>query len=231
MSTTTTTERRRDSVPPPGISHVCTEAVDGRIKETVSTYYDHFTQSGDHEEDFDYKSRNEKASDISQSFYDLITPFYEYGYSQSFHFAPVHDGKSVDECISEYEHEIAKTLNARPGMKILVSSGGGYILVTCSALWASGSGPTGSVMLVLRETLCAHAFRMCMLSRVDMLREVRVVLTLLWIISVARSGASVIPGVAIVSAAIWTWPQNFLLFIRTDDGSFTMPMQYGHIII
>ena len=51
-------------------------------------------------------------------------------------------------------------------------------------------------------------------------KNLRVVLTLLWVISVACSGASILPS--IVSAAIWTWPQNFLLFIRTDDGSFTV---------
>ena len=128
MSTTTITERRRDALPPPGIADVCKKAYDGRIKENVSTYSDHFSQSGDHEEDFDYKSRNEKTGDIVQSFYTLVTDFYEYGYGQSFHFAPVLDGKTFDECISEYEQEIAKTLNARPGMKILVSSRGRYTL-------------------------------------------------------------------------------------------------------
>ena len=51
-------------------------------------------------------------------------------------------------------------------------------------------------------------------------KNLRVVLTLLWVISVACSGVSIHPS--IVSAAIWTWPQNFLLFIRMDDGSFTV---------
>ena len=49
-------------------------------------------------------------------------------------------------------------------------------------------------------------------------KNLRVVLTLLWVVSVACSGASILPS--IVNAAIWTWPQRFLLFIRTDDGSF-----------
>ena len=37
--------------------------------------------------------------------------------------------------------------------------------------------------------------------------------------------ASIIPSV--VRSAIWTWPQNFPLFIRTDD---MVPLLYGHII-
>ena len=36
---------------------------------------------------------------------------------------------------------------------------------------------------------------------------------------------------SIVSAAIWTWPQNFLLFIRTDDGSFTVATNYRTLFL
>ena len=115
-----TAEQRRD-LPAPGIANVCQKPYDGKIKENVSSYCDHFAQSGEHEEDFDYESRNEKAGDIATSYYTLVTDFYEYGYGPCFHFAPVPDGKSYNDCISDYEHEIASTLNARPGMKILVS--------------------------------------------------------------------------------------------------------------
>ena len=34
---------------------------------------------------------------------------------------------------------------------------------------------------------------------------------------------------SVVSAAIWTWPQNFLLLIRMDE--MAPPTIYGHIII
>ena len=47
----------------------------------------------------------------------------------------------------------------------------------------------------------------------------------LWVISVTCSGASIFSSV--VSAAISTWPQNFLLFIRTDD---MVPLLRPHII-
>lgn len=117
-ATTTVTEIPREK---PGISTVCREPFNGEIEDNVVTYSDHFAQSGDKEEDFDYKARNEKTGDIVQNFYTLVTDFYEYGYGLSFHFAPVYDGKTLDECIADYEDELAKTLNARPGMKILVS--------------------------------------------------------------------------------------------------------------
>jgi sterol 24-C-methyltransferase len=112
-----TTESRE--LPAPGIANVCKKPYDGKIMENVSSYCDHFSQSGEKEEDFDYKSRTEKTGDIVRSFYTLVTDFYEYGYGPCFHFAPVPDGKSFSECLAEYEHEIARTLNAGPGKKIL----------------------------------------------------------------------------------------------------------------
>lgn len=104
----------------PGIANVCKKPYGGKIRENVSLYNNHFSKTGEREEDFDYKSRSEKTNDIVQSFYTLVTDFYEYGYGPSFHFAPVHDGKTFEECIHEYEHELGRTLKARPGMKLLV---------------------------------------------------------------------------------------------------------------
>ena len=115
----------------PGIANICKKAYDGKIRENVSLYNDHFAKKGDREEDFDYKSRREKTNDIVQSFYTLVTDFYEYGYGPSFHFAPVPDGKTFEECIRDYEHDIARTLNARPGMKILVRSHSLHLICVC----------------------------------------------------------------------------------------------------
>ena len=110
----------RGEVAAPGIATMCKKPLDGKIQETVTSYSDHFAEKGEKETDFDYKSRNEKSSDIARSFYTLVTDFYEYGYGECFHFAPVPDGKTFDECIVDYECDIAKDLKARPGMKILV---------------------------------------------------------------------------------------------------------------
>lgn len=114
------TDKRRDELPAPGIANICKKAYDGNVKDNVVRYSDHFSQSGEREEDFDYKTRREKTNDIVKYFYTLVTDFYEYGYGSSFHFAPVPDGRGFEDCLRDYEHEIARTLNARPGMKILV---------------------------------------------------------------------------------------------------------------
>ena len=121
MSSTVTETPAAHGVPAPGIATVCHKPYDGNIQENVTRFSSHFSKSGDREEDFDYKTRNEHAKDIVTNFYTLVTDFYEYGYGPSFHFAPVPDGKGFEDCIRDYEHEIAQSLNARPGMKILVS--------------------------------------------------------------------------------------------------------------
>lgn len=104
-----------------GISDVCKTAYGGKVRENVAHYSQHFSKTGEREEDFDYESRTEKTGEIAQSFYTLVTDFYEYGYGPSFHFAPVQDAQSLEECLLHYEQEIARTLKARPGRRILVS--------------------------------------------------------------------------------------------------------------
>ena len=45
-----------------------------------------------------------------KAFYDLITDFYEYGWGQSFHFAPMKNGASFDDCLAAHQHFLAKPL-------------------------------------------------------------------------------------------------------------------------
>ena len=121
MATDDSCERRTFTEDPSIVSTERKQFV-GKTGENLVSCSDRFARAGLKEEDFDYHTRNEKTTDIAQSFYTLVTDFYEYGYGESFHFAPVKDGLSFSECIADYEREIAKTLNARPGMKILVSA-------------------------------------------------------------------------------------------------------------
>ena len=91
----------------------------GRIQENVTRYETHFEQQEDSEQQ--QKKRIESSKEIANSFYDLATDFYEYGYGRSFHFAPVFDGQTLAECIAEYQKAVSRTIQAKPGMKILVS--------------------------------------------------------------------------------------------------------------
>lgn len=52
-------------------------------------------------------------------YYDLVTDFYEYGWGQSFHFAPRRRGESLRESILRHEHHLALRLGLGPGMTAL----------------------------------------------------------------------------------------------------------------
>ena len=82
----------------------------------------HFTSFYDKKADQRYQEREQNAPELVQSFYTLVTDFYEYGYGECFHFAPLYDNMSMEESIHQYEVDIAKTLQAKPGDTILVSA-------------------------------------------------------------------------------------------------------------
>jgi len=56
---------------------------------------------------------------ITDTFYNLVTDFYEYGWGDSFHFAPRYRGESFKESIARHEYYLAKKLNLNPGEKVL----------------------------------------------------------------------------------------------------------------
>ena len=52
-------------------------------------------------------------------FYILVTDFYEYGWGQSFHFAPRRKAESLAGSIARYEQFVSQVLKLRPGMRVL----------------------------------------------------------------------------------------------------------------
>jgi sterol 24-C-methyltransferase len=75
----------------------------------------------------DYTSLHEAASEernsnyaaMARQFYDLATDFYEFGWGQSFHFAPRLRKESFRASILHYEQRVGQALNCRPGMSLL----------------------------------------------------------------------------------------------------------------
>ena len=84
------------------------------VVDSYSRYYSSFSEEKRRE-------REENSRQITESFYELVTDFYEFGYGQSFHFGPVFEGKSNEECIELYEREVSRALNVKPGDRVLVS--------------------------------------------------------------------------------------------------------------
>ncbi|MCS6914499.1 MAG: methyltransferase domain-containing protein [Myxococcales bacterium] len=52
-------------------------------------------------------------------YYDLATDFYEFGWGQSFHFAPRSRGESLAASLVRHEHFLALRLGLRPGMRVV----------------------------------------------------------------------------------------------------------------
>ena len=64
--------------------------------------------------------RDERKSDyqnFANTYYDLVTDFFEYGWGQSFHFAPRAANESFAASIARHEHYMAHRLGLGPGMK------------------------------------------------------------------------------------------------------------------
>ena len=92
------------------------------VQENVKRYIKQFERGKEKSErETKRKERIRNVTDISNNFYTLVTDFYEYGYGRSFHFAPVLSASSsLQECVVAYEREIARTIKANQGMKLLV---------------------------------------------------------------------------------------------------------------
>ena len=60
--------------------------------------------------------RKEGYREFENTYYDLVTDFFEYGWGQSFHFAPRAANESFAASLARHEHYIAHRLRLAPGM-------------------------------------------------------------------------------------------------------------------
>lgn len=70
-----------------------------------------------HEDDLD--QRNTAYTTLVNSYYELATLFYEWGWGQSFHFAYQLKGESFKEAIARHEYYLAGRLGVKQGDKVL----------------------------------------------------------------------------------------------------------------
>ena len=69
--------------------------------------------------DADIEARKHAYDIMVDHFYDLVTDFYQFGWGNSFHFAPRRKKESLKASIVRWERYLADELGARPDMKIL----------------------------------------------------------------------------------------------------------------
>jgi sterol 24-C-methyltransferase len=67
----------------------------------------------------DVDTRKSKYMAMVNDYYNLVTDFYEYGWGQSFHFAPRFKNETFAASIARHEHWLAAQLRLRPGMTVL----------------------------------------------------------------------------------------------------------------
>ena len=67
----------------------------------------------------DMSARRGAYMTIVNDYYDLVTDFYEFGWGQSFHFAPRFSGEAFPASLARHEMSLAHRLGLKPGMKVL----------------------------------------------------------------------------------------------------------------
>ena len=65
------------------------------------------------------EGRREQYRSLVNHYYDLVTDFYEFGWGQSFHFAPRRRGESFKASMLRHQHYLAERLSLKPGMQVL----------------------------------------------------------------------------------------------------------------
>ena len=69
--------------------------------------------------DANSERRKERYQSLVNNYYDLATDFYEFGWGQSWHFAPQRRGESFKASLLRHERFLADRLSLRPGMQVL----------------------------------------------------------------------------------------------------------------
>jgi sterol 24-C-methyltransferase len=94
------------------------------LKRSVETQHvesrtDEYLGYHDEESGGDLGARKANYTRMINAYYDLVTDFYEYGWGQSFHFAPRHRGESFPASIARHEMYLAHRIGLGPGKRAL----------------------------------------------------------------------------------------------------------------
>ena len=81
------------------------------VKPTVDGYTEIY--------DAGLERRKEHYRSFVNRYYDLVTDFYEFGWGQSFHFAPRRRGEGFKASLLRHQHFLAERLSLKPGMRVL----------------------------------------------------------------------------------------------------------------
>jgi len=91
------------------------QATKSNTEATITNYNDIFDETDGEKID----ERKAHYMQVVNQYYDLVTDFYEYGWGESFHFAPRYNGEAFLASVARYETYLAYRLNLQPGMTCL----------------------------------------------------------------------------------------------------------------
>lgn len=83
----------------------------GAIESTVKEFTDNFREGTG-----SLEGRKKNYATMVNHFYDLVTTFYEFGWGQSFHFAPRKTWESFETSIRRHEMFLAHNIHLYEGM-------------------------------------------------------------------------------------------------------------------
>ncbi|MGB8332739.1 MAG: methyltransferase domain-containing protein [Polyangiales bacterium] len=86
-----------------------------RVGHTIREYMGFFDESNGG----GIEARKAQYVKMINSYYDVVTDFYEHGWGQSFHFAARSKSESFEASLARAEHYVALRLGLRPGMTAL----------------------------------------------------------------------------------------------------------------
>jgi len=90
------------------------------VSSSIKDYDSYFSYRGDMSKDAKkQESREKDVLKLVNHYYNLVTDFYEYGWGQSFHFAPRFEGETFNESIARHEYYLASRIQAKPGQVLL----------------------------------------------------------------------------------------------------------------
>jgi 24-methylenesterol C-methyltransferase len=87
-----------------------------KVKDNYTQYWSFFRRP---KETASTAAAAEKVPAFVDTFYNLVTDIYEWGWGQSFHFSPSVPGRSHREATRLHEQRVADLIEARPGHRIL----------------------------------------------------------------------------------------------------------------
>jgi len=108
------------------------------VSKRVGNYADLYQKPGGSEETAIQK-RKENYASLVNDFYDLVTTFYEYGWGQSFHFAPRKSWESFETSIHRHEMYLAHRIHLYKGMTALDVGCGVGGPARCIAVFSEGN--------------------------------------------------------------------------------------------